>query len=112
MCAILVLFYVLTLGITNIFGGNEVGEITYPFRIVQISDTQPVSSDEPSWQRVGKSIELINPLQPDIVIFPGDITHSGTEEEYKRIKKSLSVIKAPVYYVPGNHDTIGPGDEA
>ena len=36
---------------------------------------------------------------------PGDITWSGTEDECKRMKRLLSKIKAPLYLVPGNHDT-------
>jgi len=55
---------------------------------------------------------LINSLKPDIVIFAGDITHSGSEDEYKRIKGILSTIQAPVYYVPGNHETTYPANEA
>jgi len=111
MCVLLILISTLTLGITDTFGGNEVDQITYPFRIVQISDTQPVPGDEAHYQRAAKSVELVNSLRPDIVIFPGDITHSGTEEEYIKMKGILSKIEAPLYLVPGNHDTIWPADE-
>lgn len=112
MCVLLVLFYTLTLGITDALGEKKVDEITYPFRIVQISDTQPVPGEKLHFQRVAKSVKLVNSLQPDIVIFPGDITHTGTEDEYKQLKKLLSKIEAPVYYVPGNHDTSHPADKA
>jgi predicted phosphodiesterase len=101
----------LLIGVGSIFGGSEDGSITYPFRIVQVSDTQPSPDNETHYQRVTKTIELINSLQPDIVIFPGDITDSGTEDEYKQIKKLLSTVEAPIHYVPGNHDTLWPADE-
>ena len=89
----------------SVFGGSEDGSITYPFRIVQISDTQPPLNDEVLWKRASESIMAINSLKPDIVIFAGDITHIGSEDAYKRIKGILSKIQAPVYYVPGNRET-------
>ena len=102
----------LAIGITDVSASERPDSTNRLFRIVQISDTQPVPGDETHYQRVTKSIELINPLKPDIVIFPGDITSSGTEDEYKQIKKLLSTIEAPIHYVPGNHDTLQPADEA
>ena len=81
-------------------------EQTYPFRIVQLSDTQPAGEDQ--WQRMAETVELVNLLKPDIVFFPGDITCFGTESEYHRAHALLSKIEAPLYAVPGNHDTITP----
>jgi len=98
-------------GIGSVFGGSEDGSVTYPFRIVQVSDTQPPPNSEKIWNRTSETVEVINSLKPNIVIFPGDLTHSGTEDEYKRIKGILSKIQAPVYYVPGNHETIWPANE-
>ena len=102
----------LTISFTDVSASEKSGGANYLFRIVLISDTQPVPGNETHYQRATKSIELVNYLQPDIVIFPGDITHSGTESEYKRMKEILSKIQAPVYYVPGNHETLWPADEA
>lgn len=76
------------------------------FRIVQISDTQPSSGDEAAWKKAQQAVELVKRLKPDLVIFPGDITHSGTEAEYKRMKEMVDGIEAPVHLVPGNHDTM------
>lgn len=104
MCIIVIVFS----GLLTAAGESPA---TYPFRIVQISDTQPVPGDEKAWKRTAESIDLVNDLKPDFVIFPGDITHSGTEDEYKRINDLLSKIEAPVHLVPGNHDTITPADE-
>ena len=101
----------LLIGVGSVFGGSEDGSITYPFRIVQVSDTQPPPDNEIVWKRASEAVKVINSLKPNIVIFPGDITTSGTEDEYKRIKGILSKIQAPVYYVPGNHDLFA-ADEA
>lgn len=82
----------------------------YDYRIVVISDTQP--GGESDFERMAKAIEVVNLLQPDIILYPGDITSTGTEPEYKRVKELISKFEAPVYMVPGNHDAIvGVGDE-
>ncbi|MBN2455019.1 MAG: metallophosphoesterase [Sedimentisphaerales bacterium] len=101
MYTLLIIIYTLTIGIIDTFADNVVDEITYPFRVVQISDTQPHFDDPNQWQRVSECIELVNSLNPDIVIFPGDLTYSGTEDEYKRIKEILSKIEAPLQAVGG-----------
>ena len=77
----------------------------YTFRFVQISDTQP-STSEVAWQRMEKAIDFVNSLQPDLVFFPGDVTCFGTETEYKRAKELIAKLEAPIYLVPGNHDTV------
>ena len=102
----------LLIGVGSVFGDSENGSVTYPFRIVQVSDTQPPPDNKIVWKRASEAVKVINSLKPNIVIFPGDITHSGTEDEYKRMKGILSKIQAPVYYVPGNHETLWPVDEA
>lgn len=106
ICVFLILFSTLTLGITNTFGGNEANETIYPFRIVQMSDTQPPSDQQCKWDMVAEIVETVNSLKPSFVIYPGDITHLGTEDECRRMKELLSGIEAEVHYVPGNHDTI------
>lgn len=81
------------------------------FRIVQISDTQPIPGSDAHWQSVQKTIDLVNSLTPDWVLMPGDVTHSGSEEEFKMMKALLDQIKAPLHVIPGNHDLIFPADE-
>lgn len=82
------------------------------FRIVQLSDTQPPLDQPHRWDTVGKIVEMVNSLHPAFVLFPGDITSAGTDEEFNRIKELLSGIEAPVHYVPGNHDTICPANDS
>ena len=79
-------------------------EQTYPFRIVQLSDSHLDNEDQ--WQRMVDTVELVNRLKPDIVFLVGDITDTGTESQYERVHTLLSRIKAPLHVVPGNHDTI------
>ena len=82
------------------------------YRIVQISDTQPPPDQPGRWDKIGELVETVNSLEPAFVIFAGDITHSGTDEEFKRIAELLSGIESPVHYIPGNHDTIEPANES
>ncbi|HQO95980.1 MAG TPA: metallophosphoesterase [Sedimentibacter sp.] len=45
--------------------------------------------------------------QPDIVVFPGDLTNNGSKVNHLEFEKRLKRIKstgAKVYVVPGNHD--------
>ena len=88
------------------FSAETPAKNDYSLRIVQISDTQPEPDKELHWQHTAESIDLVNGLEPDLVIFPGDITHAGSEPEYARMKALVDKIKAPVHLVPGNHDNI------
>ena len=80
------------------------------FRFVQFSDTQPRGSSD--WQDMKDAIAIINSLKPDIVFLVGDITWFGTESECEQASGLLKGIKAPLYIVPGNHDTMVPYDAA
>ena len=77
-------------------------------RIVQFGDTQP--STEARWQNMADAIDIINNLEPDIVFHVGDITWFGTASECERASGLLAGIQAPLYIVPGNHDTFVPVD--
>ncbi|MEO5905558.1 MAG: metallophosphoesterase, partial [Saprospiraceae bacterium] len=72
-------------------------------KIVQISDIHSGSFllKEP----VERSIRLINDLQPDLVVFTGDLVNSMASE-MEPFVEMFSQIKAPlgVYSILGNHD--------
>jgi len=54
--------------------------------------------------------ELNNyPSKLDAVVFLGDITAHGTQEEWKIVKSLLKRVRLPKFYVPGNHDLRSPG---
>jgi uncharacterized protein len=73
------------------------------FRIIQISDLHLGSwaSVDPIEEAAG----IIEDLEPDIVLFTGDIVNYSTNEAY-RFKEILKSIKAKygVYAILGNHD--------
>ena len=81
-----------------------------PF-FVQIADPQLgfiTKSEDYSieQERMERIIAKVNQLQPDFVVFAGDLVHWPTEhsraafdELCKRFDRSI-----PIYYLPGNHD--------
>lgn len=53
-------------------------------------------------------VALINalPAQPDFVVHTGDITDDGSAEAYQVATSVFSRLKAPIYYLSGNHDNV------
>jgi predicted MPP superfamily phosphohydrolase len=54
--------------------------------------------------RLARTIEAVNAANVDGVLFAGDLTEHGTAEEYRKFRQVIRQFKAPVLYVPGNHD--------
>ena len=76
------------------------------FRVVQISDAHAGSWD--SVENVAEGIQKINDLEPDIVVFTGDLVNEN-KNEIDPFIDTFSQIKAPYgkYAVLGNHDYYG-----
>ena len=47
---------------------------------------------------------LNNRRKPDVILATGDLTESGTKEEYASLIDLLSPLNLPVLPIPGNHD--------
>jgi 3',5'-cyclic-AMP phosphodiesterase len=79
---------------------------------IQISDTH-IGFNKPANDHVTETLQqtiaAINslPIQPAFVIHTGDITHLSKPEEFDRAKQILSQLKAPLFTLAGEHDTIG-----
>lgn len=52
------------------------------------------------------AVQQLNRLQPqpDVVIATGDLVDERTEAEYRMLQEILASLKAPIYFVMGNHD--------
>lgn len=76
------------------------------FKLVQISDIHSGSYD--SVDQVQKGIDMINELEPDMVVFTGDLVNSH-KDEIDPFKETFSKIRAKFgkYSVTGNHDYYG-----
>lgn len=73
------------------------------FKIVQISDLHVGSfvSERP----LEEAFKIINDLEPDLILFTGDLVNNKTSE-VDPFEKTLSKLKAPygVFSILGNHD--------
>lgn len=49
------------------------------------------------------SVSLINDEDPEFVIFTGD-SLNNYDESWEELSKIVEMIRAPVFFVPGNHD--------
>lgn len=113
------------LGIVWAVGGNglftacqvdkptaQQSSVAAPFSFVQISDTH-IGFHKPANEHVTdtlqKAINAINalPVQPAFVVHTGDISHLSKPTEFDQAKQLLSQLKAPLFTLPGEHDTIG-----
>src|SRR5688500_18413513 len=88
-----------------ITGLYTIGQHT-PFRFAFISDTHIGSPDGKAEEDLRRTVEDIN-KQTGIafVVLTGDITELGTDDEIRRAKELLDLLKIPYYIIPGNHDT-------
>jgi Icc protein len=50
-----------------------------------------------------ESVRAIRP-QPDAVLVTGDLADHASDEEYEQLRELLSLLEAPYYVLPGNHD--------
>ncbi|MDL2246861.1 metallophosphoesterase [Methanobrevibacter sp. OttesenSCG-928-K11] len=59
-----------------------------------------------------KAVDEINELKPDMILLTGDITNEGYYREFLKAKEYLSLFDAPLYAIPGNHDSRNLGYES
>lgn len=109
ICAVLAFFvlWVHALSDRNRIEVNTVGIDGAPigfegYKIVQISDLHAGTWGNDT-TFVSHMVDEINALNPDVVVFTGDIV-TRRSAELKPFVSTLSRISAPVYSVSGNHD--------
>lgn len=77
-------------------------------RVLQISDLHVgMPTLRQAW--LEKVVERINSANPDVVVVTGDLVDAPYEET-SPLLEPLSKIKAPKFYVTGNHEYIRGGD--
>ncbi|MCT1525297.1 outer membrane protein assembly factor BamB family protein [Sphingobacterium hotanense] len=82
------------------------GQISFAqsFRFAQVTDTHVGGSTGADDLR--RTVQDINKLKNiDFVIFSGDITEFGSDEELLLAKRILDSIQRPWFVIPGNHDS-------
>ena len=83
---------------------NEIKSIDNMTLIAHISDLH-VSKSEFDEGILMDAITEINNLEPDMIILTGDITNNGYLVEFEQAKKYLEMFEAPLFAIPGNHDS-------
>ncbi len=78
-------------------------------KIVHISDLH--FGEELVRDKVIKAIKQINELEPDLVVFTGDMTCWGIHSEMRDAYETLLDLKPELIAVPGNHDARNIGTE-
>jgi DNA repair exonuclease SbcCD nuclease subunit len=71
--------------------------------IVQLSDTHIGEQHSPrAVDNLRRAVEMINRIHPDAVVLSGDIGEGP--DNWQIARQVLKGLRAPLYYVPGNHD--------
>ena len=77
-------------------------------RIAFLSDTHVnLQTNEPGLsynRRLDQAIAAVNAAKVDLVLIAGDLTDGGTGEQMALFRRKARRLKAPVLFVPGNHD--------
>ena len=83
-------------------------------RIAFLSDTHiSVRTNEPGVlynTHADKAFAAANAAKVDLVLVAGDLTDGGTPEQMELFKQKLKQLKAPVLFIPGNHDVGNAGN--
>ena len=72
--------------------------------IAHISDLH-VSKADFDEEMFMQAVSEINEMQPDMIILTGDLTDNGYYVEFEQATRYLSLFEAPLFAVPGNHDS-------
>ena len=79
-----------------------------PVRIALLSDTHTnrgTNEDQTLYRgRLDQVIAAVNRARVKLVLIAGDLTQDGKPAEIADFKKQIKGFRAPVWFVPGNHD--------
>lgn len=92
-------------------GAAQAGEMR-GFTFGQISDSHIgfKAGAHPSAQdTLAEAVGRMAALKPEFVIHTGDVSHLSAAEQFAIAAEVMQGVKREVYYVPGEHDTIGDG---
>lgn len=84
-------------------GEKIIKEDIYPYKFVFFGDNRPKFGKEQPEIFI-KMIKMMNEEDPLFVIGGGDFVIEGTPENFKEFLRVAADLKAPLFYVCGNHD--------
>lgn len=87
------------------YGEVECGKLGTPEELGPVFATEP--GETPYWEVMNTgAIEELTRLAPDAVVVKGDLTSSGSEEEYGLFADAYGVLGHTMHHVRGNHDAM------
>lgn len=84
-------------------------------RVAVVSDAQ-FTADDPDGPLVAQARRTFREVlaaRPDVVLINGDLVDRGTAADFELARRVIDEElgdRVPWYYLPGNHETYGPGD--
>ena len=75
---------------------------TGAIKLIHISDMHFGREDRAALEQVA---DFTSRVEPDAVIFAGDITQKGRRSEFEAAREWFESLNFPVIAAPGNHDT-------
>lgn len=74
------------------------------FRFIQVTDTHlTATANVAPLKQLVADLNSMTP-KPAFVVDTGDVTESGTQEQYGRFTDAIAGLTVPFYCAPGNHD--------
>jgi Icc protein len=82
------------------------------FLLAQVSDMHIREGGKLSYRVVDTEVSFSHcvtqlmrmPQRPDAVLFTGDLTDFGRDDEYRNLRATLAPLSMQVFLMPGNHD--------
>lgn len=90
--------------------GTAQGAEVEGFRFAQISDSHigfKAGAHPSAEDTLAKAVARVTAAKPAFVIHTGDVSHLATARQFATAGDIMSGVKRDVFYVPGEHDTIG-----
>ncbi|MGQ0658703.1 MAG: phosphodiesterase [Chromatiales bacterium] len=92
---------------------ERAGAQSEPLRLIQLSDTHYSTNPDAELDGVNPRHSLAQVVRHlkqqerriDAVLATGDLSHDGTEDSYAALRATFEQLGAPVYCIPGNHDS-------
>jgi 3',5'-cyclic AMP phosphodiesterase CpdA len=73
-----------------------------PPQILHVSDIHTGTREDP--QVEAALAQLIERVEPELIVASGDLTHRGRREQHERAARFLRSFGLPLLAIPGNHD--------
>lgn len=95
-----------------IIQNGKIGKNRWTFAVLADSQFAAKSPNSPQVQMARESLRQIVEANPDFLVINGDLVDTAWGEDFELAEQILEEEvgdKLPIYYIPGNHEIMGPG---